>query len=128
MHGDVDDRLVVCVGGRRFLKGLQLLRKIYMENSNKIPHKPAPKNFRISSRIGDKGAIIFFRMGGGGGHEKAGGSQNFFMKNRGVTKKSRDYWVATNFNENLLNEIAPKMHIFRITRIGDYMFLQDSHH
>ena len=59
-----------------------------------------------------------------GGHEKAGGSQNFFMKNRGVTKKIRDYWVATNFNENLFNEIAPKMHIFRATRIGGYMFLQ----
>ena len=38
-----------------------------------------------------------------GGHEKAGGSQNFSMRNRGVTKKkSRDYWVATNFNENFV--------------------------
>ena len=55
---------------------------------------------------------------------KKQGSQNFFMWNRGVTKKSRDYWVATNFNENLFNEIAPKMHIFRTTRIGGYMFLQ----
>ena len=38
----------------------------------------------------------------GGGHEKAGGSQNFFMRNRGVTKKSRDFWMATNFNENFV--------------------------
>ena len=26
----------------------------------------------------------------------------FFMKKREVTKKSRDYWVATNFNENFV--------------------------
>ena len=32
--------------------------------------------------------------------------------------------MATNFNENLFNEIAPKMHIFRATCIGGYMFLQ----
>ena len=44
------------------------------------------------------------------------------MKNRSH-KKSRDYWVATNFNENLFNEIAPKMHIFRATHIGvTYVF------
>ena len=42
------------------------------------------------------------------------------MRNRGVTKKSRDYWVATNFNENfeLFNEI------FHATHIGGYMFLE----
>ena len=41
------------------------------------------KLFRKAPK-GTKGAIIFFRVGG---HEKAGGSQNFFMRNRGVTKK-----------------------------------------
>ena len=57
--------------------------------------------------------------------KKLGESQNFFMRNRGVTKKSRDYWVATYFNVKFFfNEIAPKMHIFRDTRIGGYMFLQ----
>ena len=71
--------------------------------------------------FGAKGAIIFFRIGG---HEKAGGSQNFFMRNRGVTKKTRDYWVATNFMNILFNEIAPKMLIFRATRIGGLQFLQ----
>ena len=56
--------------------------------------------------------------------KKLGGSQNFFMRNRGVTKKSRDYWVATNFNENFVQWNSPKMHIFRDTHIGGYIFLQ----
>ena len=56
--------------------------------------------------------------------KKLGGSQNFFMRNRGVTKKSRDYWVATNFNKNFVKWNSPKMHIFRATRIGGYIFLQ----
>ena len=61
----------------------------------------------------------------GGGSWTSWGSQNFFMRYRGVTKKSRDYWVATNFNENFVQwNIAPKMYIFRATRIGGYMFLQ----
>ena len=68
-----------------------------------------------------KGAIIFFRIGG---HEKAGGHRIFSWEIGGSPKKSRDYWVTTNFNENLFNEIAHKMHIFRATRIGGYMFLQ----
>ena len=32
--------------------------------------------------------------------------------------------MATNFNENLFSEITSKMHIFRATHIGGYMFLQ----
>ena len=70
-----------------------------------------------------KGAIIFFRRGGGGAW-KSWGSQNFFMRNRGVTKKSRDYWVATNFNENFVQWNSPKMHIFCATRIGGYIYIQ----
>ena len=30
------------------------------------------------------------------------------MRNRGVTKKSRDYWVATNFNENFVQWNSPQ--------------------
>ena len=37
-----------------------------------------------------------------GAMKKLGRSQNFFMRNRGVTKKSRDFWMATNFNENFV--------------------------
>ena len=39
---------------------------------------------------------------GGGAMKKLEGSQNFFMRNSGSQKKSRDYWVATNFNENFV--------------------------
>ena len=45
------------------------------------------------------------------------------MRKRGSQKKSRAYWVATNVNENLFNEIAPKMHISALHVLG-YMFLQ----
>ena len=56
---------------------------------------------------------------------KKPGVTEFFMRNKGVTKKSRGYWVATNFNENFVQcQIAPKIHIFCATRIGGYMFLQ----
>ena len=38
----------------------------------------------------DKGAIIFFRIGGGA-MKKLGGSQNFFMINRGGHKKIKRF-------------------------------------
>ena len=39
----------------------------------------------------------------GGGMKKLGGSQNFFVINRGGhKKKSREFWMATNFNENFV--------------------------
>ena len=57
--------------------------------------------------------------------KKLGGSQNFFMRNRGVTKKNQEIfeWLQI-LMKTLFNEIAPQMHIFCATRIGGYMFLQ----
>ena len=52
------------------------------------------------------------------------GSQNFFMRNRGVTKNQEITGWPQILMKILFNEIAPKMHIFRATRIGGYMFLQ----
>ena len=37
-----------------------------------------------------------------GAMKKLGGSHNFFMRNRGVTKKSRDFWMAKHFPENFV--------------------------
>ena len=57
--------------------------------------------------------------------KKLGGSQNFFMRNRGVIKKNQEIfgWLQI-LMKILFNEIAPKMHIFCASRIGGYMFLQ----
>ena len=57
--------------------------------------------------------------------KKLGGSQNFFMRNRGGHKNNQEIigWLQI-LLEILFNEIAPKMHIFRVTRVGGYMFLQ----
>ena len=52
------------------------------------------------------------------------GSQNFFMRNRGVTKNQEIIGWLQILMKVLFNEIAPKMHIFHATRIGGYMFLQ----
>ena len=45
--------------------------------------------------------------------KKLGGSQNFFMRNRGSQKKNQEIlgWLQV-LMEILFNEIAPKMHIF----------------
>ena len=79
---------------------------------------------KFTVRVRVKGAIIFFRIGGVM-KRLGGGSQNFFMKNRGGHKKNQEIigWLQILLNI-LFNEIAPKMHIFRATRIGGYMFLQ----
>ena len=63
-----------------------------------------------------KGAITFFRIGG---HEKGGGSQNFLMRNWGVTKKNQEIigWLQI-LVKILFNEIAPKMHIFCVRELG----------
>ena len=54
-----------------------------------------------------------------GGHEKAGGSQNFFMKNRGGHKNNQEIIGALQILLKILfNEIVPKMHIFGTTPIG----------
>ena len=39
------------------------------------------------------------------------------MRNRGVTKKSRDYWVATNFNKNFVQWKSPPKCIFSVLRV-----------
>ena len=59
-----------------------------------------------------------------GGHEKAGGSQNFFMRNRGSQKNQEIFGWLQILLKILFNGIAPKMHIFCSTRNGGYMFLQ----
>ena len=61
-----------------------------------------------------KGAIIFFRIRG---VMKKLGVTEFF--HRGVTKKNQENigWLQI-LMKLLFNEIAPKMHIFRTTRIG----------
>ena len=41
-----------------------------------------------------------------------------FLPNREVTKKSRDYWVATNLLQILFNEIAPKMIFSALRALG----------
>ena len=64
-----------------------------------------------------KGAIIFFRMGGGL-MKKLGGSQNFFMRNKGVKKNQEIIVWLQILMKVLFNEIAPKMRSFRATRIG----------
>ena len=69
----------------------------------------------------NKGAIIFFRMGG---HEKAGGSQNFFMRNRGSQKNQEIIGWLHILMKILFNKIAPKMHISYATRIGVTCFFQ----
>ena len=58
-----------------------------------------------------------------GGPWKSCGSQNFFMRNRGSQKNQQIFgWLPILMK--ILNEIAPKMHIFCSTCIGGYMFLQ----
>ena len=46
------------------------------------------------------------------------------MRNRGVTKNQEIIGWLQILMKILFNEIAPKMHIFRATRIGSYMFFQ----
>ena len=59
-----------------------------------------------------------------GGPWKSWGSQNFFMRNRGVPKISRDFWMATNFNENFVQWNSPKNAYFLRYAHWGYMFLQ----
>ena len=72
--------------------------------------------------LGAKGAHHF--LPNRGVMKKLGGHRIFSREIGGSQKKSRDYWVATNFMNILFNEIAPKMLIFRATRIGGLQFLQ----
>ena len=65
---------------------------------------------------------IFFLIGEG--TKKLGGHRIFSWEIGGSQKKWRDYWMATNFNENFVQGNSPKMHIFCATRIGGYMILQ----
>ena len=55
--------------------------------------------------------------------KKLGGWQNFFMRNRGVTKNIKRLLGGYKFYEHFVQwNIAPKMLIFRATRIGVYSF------
>ena len=55
---------------------------------------------------------------------KSWGSQNFSWEIGGSQKNQEIFgWLQISM-KILFNEIAPKMHIFCATRIGDYMFLQ----
>ena len=54
--------------------------------------------------------------------KKLGGHRIFSWEIGGSPKKSRDYWVATNFNENFVQWNSSKMYIFRATRIGGYIY------
>ena len=87
-----------------------MVQKIGMDNNNNNVTVKEYHNMYLIPLLHKLGYVLIFSPfrgyhilpNGGGAMKKLGGSQNFFMRNRGVTKKSRDYWVATNFNENFV--------------------------